>query len=264
MTMPAIRYINLDRATERRAFMERQGEALGLTLERVRAVEAADIAPDELARLSASWERDLSGGEVGCFLSHRGEWERVVREGRPALILEDDAVLSRRLPEALRKVGTIGDIDLLNLEDVGRKRFLAKGDGVPIAGGVRRVRCLRDKSGSGGYVIWPPAAARLLRQTQGRAMPSDACIHGAGLRAFVCEPPLVLQDEILVAYGTEGQLAGGSFVQPGAGEGRKPRARNLRQLTKRAATQARLLPVQLRRLTDVVYRRVECDPSDFS
>lgn len=261
--VPAIRYINLDRATGRRAFMERQGERLGLTLERVRAVEAGDVPADEMRRLAASWERDLSGGEVGCFLSHRAEWERVVRERRPALILEDDAVLSRRLPSVLAQIASIEGADLLNLEDTGRRRFLARGRGEEIAAGVRSVRCLRDKSGSGGYLIWPQAAERLLRRTQGSAAPSDACLHGAGLTAFVCEPPLVLQAEILDAAGASSGLAGGSFVQPASGGPRKPRARSARQLAMRAGTQLRLLPLQLRRLVDLVYRRVDRDLSDF-
>lgn len=44
--------------------------------------------------INVYFKRNMLVGEVGCFLSHMGIIERIVREGIPnALILEDDAVL---------------------------------------------------------------------------------------------------------------------------------------------------------------------------
>ncbi len=261
--MLPIRFINLDRAGERRTVLEARADALGLTIERVRAVEAGDVPADEMERLSRSWERDLSGAEVACFLSHRLQWERVAREGRAALILEDDAVLSRRLPQILPAIEALDGVDLLNLEDFGRRRFLAKGKGEDLAGGVRRVRCLRDKAGAAGYVLWPSGAERLLRIVEGRAAPADAALHGAALVAFVAEPSLVLQAFVLDALGGTSGPATSSFVQPAAGEPRKPRARTPSQALRRLATQLALMPFHARRLADVVYRRVGTVVSDF-
>lgn len=261
--MLPIRFINLDRAGERRRSLEAQAQALGLALERVRAVEVGDIPAERTKALARTWERDLSGGEIGCFLSHVGQWERIVREDRPALILEDDAVLSRRLPGALAAIEGLEGVDLLNLEDLGRRRFLARGGGEALTGDVGRVRCHRDKAGTAGYVVWPSGARRLLHGARDRAAPADAWLHGAALEAYVCEPPLVLQAFVLDALGGQSGLEATSFVQPEAGGPRKPRARTPAQVARRARTQLALLPLQARRLTDIVYRRVACDLADF-
>lgn len=46
--------------------------------------------------------RDLLGGELGCFLSHRGVLEKIVAENLPcALVLEDDALLQDALPAVI-------------------------------------------------------------------------------------------------------------------------------------------------------------------
>ncbi len=36
--------------------------------------------------------RTLTRGEVGCFLSHRSVWRKVVESGQAAIVLEDDAI----------------------------------------------------------------------------------------------------------------------------------------------------------------------------
>ncbi|WP_185983484.1 glycosyltransferase family 25 protein [Aureimonas mangrovi] len=258
--MLPIRFINLDRAAERRAFMERQGERHGLAMERVRAVDGGEIDPGELARLAASWQRPMSAGEVACFLSHKGQWERVVREDAPAVILEDDAVFSPRLPAVLAAASALSDIEVLNLEDYGKRRFLRRGSERPLADGVSAVRCLRDKAGSAAYVVWPQGAQRLLSMAGDRAGPADAMLHGAGLLAYVCEPAGAVQLSVLEDRGLSGEIDGRSHLQAPRGRQRTTTVQRLR----RFGAQVALLPHHLGRLAGTDYRRIRFEPSDFS
>ncbi len=99
MTLP-IFVINLPRATDRREKISRALTELAGRFEIVEAVDGATLPPadyehrlrQDLAR--SRRRRELSAGEIGCFLSHYNLWARMVEENIPhALILEDDAVL---------------------------------------------------------------------------------------------------------------------------------------------------------------------------
>ncbi|MFD2236247.1 glycosyltransferase family 25 protein [Aureimonas populi] len=250
------RFINLDRAGERRLAMERQGRRLGLGLERVRAVEAAEITPARAAALGRSWERPLSLPELACFLSHHALWERIVEEGRPALILEDDAVLSPRILDALAAAEALEGVDLLNFEDFGKRRFVARHGARPLGPGLSRIRLYRDKAGSAAYLLWPSGARKLLLRAEKGAAPADAFIHGAGLEAWLCEPALAAQTHVLAQRGIGAQAA--SSVQA-----RRERLAvapaNARFLARRVGTQLRLALHHAARLTRADYRRVALD-----
>lgn len=165
MSVVRIFYVNLARRPERRAFMERQFDALGLCAERVEAVDgcAMPVAEREKAVSRFRWwcangyrARD---GEIGCALSHQSIYRRMVAEEIPcACILEDDVTL------------TPGFIEML----AAGERFFAK-QGVatvliltPYKGRASRdtVAPRFDKVSSaasaGGYVLGQDAARRLL------------------------------------------------------------------------------------------------------
>ena len=105
-------YINLDRRTDRRKSMESRLAAAGLSQwERVPARTGKETPPSRVctewdARLNHQFDTNcaarvyrFSDGERGCAMSHVLLWERVAareNEGRPVLVLEDDAVLDGR------------------------------------------------------------------------------------------------------------------------------------------------------------------------
>lgn len=95
--------INLDRSQDRWSRMQQQIQAIGLSVERVTAVDAQAMAPEEIAShvptvddpSKVVYPRELKPGEVACFLSHRKCWQRLVDSGeRWGLIFEDDVTLS--------------------------------------------------------------------------------------------------------------------------------------------------------------------------
>ena len=66
--------------------MQQQIQAIGLSVERVSAVDAQAMAPEEIASHVPSvddpskvvYPRELKPGEVACFLSHRKCWQRLI------------------------------------------------------------------------------------------------------------------------------------------------------------------------------------------
>ncbi|MBB3996328.1 glycosyltransferase family 25 protein [Aureimonas pseudogalii] len=254
--------INLDRAAERWTFMADQGARLGLAFERVRAVQAGEIAEATARRLNGRWERSLSPAELGCFLSHHGLWREIAVGTAPVCVLEDDAVLSRRLAEALPMLAAFTEAEFLNLESFDRRRFVAR-TARPLGEGLSVRRVFRDKSGSAAYLLWPAGARKLLRRAERGAAPVDAFLHGlAGLNAWQAEPALAIQAHLWARRGHGTAIDPGTSIQA-------PRERlpltpeNAHFHRRRIATQLRLAGHHLRRLGPAVYRRTELDERDF-
>lgn len=97
--IPVARVINLDRSTDRLAAITARLAAAGIDWQRHPAAapastEAALTHPlYRGARMRKLFRRDMTRGEVGCFLSHMAAMQAALDEGAPlALIFEDDAV----------------------------------------------------------------------------------------------------------------------------------------------------------------------------
>ncbi|BDA85776.1 hypothetical protein Sa4125_33180 [Aureimonas sp. SA4125] len=261
----AICYINLDRATLRRQQMEAEAGRLGLAFERFAAVSVDAVSDAEAGGFGRSWERPLSKAELACFLSHQALWRRVAETGRPMLILEDDVRLSPRLAGLCSSptIEAATDMDLLNLEDFGRRRFVARVL-QPLVGDLERLRVSRDKAGAAAYVLWPDGARKLLAKAEREgAAPADAFIHSSrGLVAWQCQPALAIQAEVLARRDpSHGDVPPTSIQVPR--RRLSPVPRHWHFFARRAMTQVRLLPHHLTRLGGMDYREVRVDPSDF-
>jgi len=152
--------INLDRSPGRLEFMQAQFDALGLAVERVSGVDgsAIDLTPYQGSRLTP--------GEVGCFLSHRAIWQKLVDSSEErALVMEDDVRLSDALPGLL--VGTdwippgAGVVKL----DTSGKRIGVRKLAAPAPGG-RTLRPMRTvHMGAAGYILSRDFAATLIERS---------------------------------------------------------------------------------------------------
>ncbi len=114
--------INLPKDTDRRAFMEKQLTEGDFNYEIIDAVlganEDAQHAYDEGFAQKENG-RSLTNGEIGCSLSHRIIYEKIVREHIPhALIFEDDAVLPYDFKSVVDKEVSVneGSWDMLLFE----------------------------------------------------------------------------------------------------------------------------------------------------
>lgn len=102
-------YINLDRSTRRRAAMESQLAALGLSdaYSRFAAVDGQSMTGPA---------GRLSPGALGCFASHVGALRQAIGTGMPVHVLEDDALLSPELAPALKGIvaqGVLNEFDVV-------------------------------------------------------------------------------------------------------------------------------------------------------
>ena len=90
--------------------MRKQLDSLGLPFIKVNAVYGKDLPIREKyvclerpAPKDREWLYPLNDSEIGCFLSHKNRWLMLVDSHESwALILEDDAILSKSLPGFLR------------------------------------------------------------------------------------------------------------------------------------------------------------------
>lgn len=256
-------FINLDRAADRRGFMEGQMARLGLAAERFAAVEAGSISDERSREIGRSWERPLTKSELGCFLSHHAIWtEAAIAEG-PTLVLEDDVVLSPRVPGLLAALGAVREAEFLNLESFDRRRFVERRRR-PLAAGLAMVGVSRDKSGSAAYVLWPDGARKLLARARRGAAPVDAFLHGfKALRSFQVEPALAMQLHLLERRGLRVPIRTTTSVQAS----RTRLALTLANLpfhARRVRTQAGLFAEHLKRLAGNRYRRIDIVEADFA
>jgi hypothetical protein len=105
-------FINLDRAAKRRAAMEKQLAELRLPypVGRFAGIDGS---------LQAGCPEGLRPGQYGCWLSHLEALERSLRSERHVHIVEDDALLSRKLavlPDLLEALDLGSSWDILYLD----------------------------------------------------------------------------------------------------------------------------------------------------
>lgn len=194
--------INLEQSTERLAQQQRQFSRLGLSFERLPAVSTHDFNDEEYHQLAFSGQRPLKKAELACFLSHEKAWKYVLAENEPCAILEDDAVLVKDFACILAELKQ-QDIDFVNLEVHGRKKIVSSTEYFSILNKeYNLLRLFLDRSGTGGYVIYPSGAKILLDYMQQRPIGlADEFIHSCNeLNRYQIEPAALLQSDKCEEY----------------------------------------------------------------
>lgn len=178
MTLPVF-VIGLDCCPDRWAAMSAQLHRLGIEAERIRAVDARQLAAQE------EWERRTNGnppewhvddlGAVACALGHCRAWGALLASRHPAaLVLEDDAELASDLPALLESLDWLpAGARLVRLETDREKVRLLGAERGRTPGG-RSLRALAHRSsGAGGYLIRRDAVAEALAACRRSEMPVD-------------------------------------------------------------------------------------------
>lgn len=96
--------INLDSSKDRLTSISQRLKELGVSFERIPAVNGRALSEQQISEITYPYNhfeskvrftRELTKGEVGCFLSHRKCWERLLESDHQwALIMEDDIQIS--------------------------------------------------------------------------------------------------------------------------------------------------------------------------
>ena len=210
MTIP-VYLINLDRSPERLSQMESRFAEIGVSFERVKAVDGKDLSADEInaVRLVVPGWLPLSAGEVGCYLSHRRCWQLISnREDPYGCIFEDDVLLSPQLQKLLSDVQWIPKIaHVVKLETSGIKVWLDAAH-IDLGGGLQLSRLRSVHYRAGGYILSREAAISLLSQTQCFSVPVDLDLFDPAyglankMITYQCLPSVCAQTKQLFAPGS--------------------------------------------------------------
>jgi glycosyl transferase family 25 len=172
-----IYYINVAEGADgaaRRAFMAAQFAQLGLSANRIDAVTPADLTADDHAAIRRI---DAASSMVFPYvntLSHLAAMRALLAGDAPhALILEDDAVLSRRLPAFLAAYDAAPPVgvDLLRLETSLHLLRLKPTDTEIL--GFSICRAYSFEGGRAAYIITRKAAAVIVRSREVLLLPHD-------------------------------------------------------------------------------------------
>jgi glycosyl transferase family 25 len=196
--------VNLESATERRAHMVRQLEALGLDFWRV-GFDGRGRCADDIA----DWVRQhfpgitfapgrLSGAEIGCWLSHMTAWRTML--DTPGVlsctVIEDDVVLDSRFGEARVRLESPGEFDVVFLGTSSRN--LSRRGHVLLGRGLQLHRPIGSVYNTWGYVIARGYCEQLFARLQLVRWPIDHVLGGKVKalkpRRAVVQPPIVRED----------------------------------------------------------------------
>lgn len=141
--------INLEGSDERLARSTAQLTAAGLEFQRLAAFDGRLLRPEDLpmydlARAQRVFGRRLTGGEVGCFLSHLAAARRFLASGAPyGLVLEDDVTVPADAHQIVQDLLRVLEArpqppwSVVNLGEPARRMFTAL---EPVATGHMLVR----------------------------------------------------------------------------------------------------------------------------
>jgi len=210
--------ITLERSVHRRAQVERLVATCPLRCRVAAAVDGATLTAQELQSVYRRrlhrpyYPLALRLGEIGCFLSHRRLWQRIVDDGMDAaLILEDDVELKMpdfggSLDYAKKSIPAGGYIQF-QVREIGSRHPVVQTDGRH-AIVAPRVTPLRTSA----QLVTRQAAERLLAASQTFDRPIDAFLQ----MTWLTNVPLTV---VLPSHVAEiSQQLGGSTI----GAGRKP------------------------------------------
>lgn len=259
--------INLANEKQRLSYQTRQFEKLGLKFERFEAITPQTLPEDIPETYWQTWERPLRPEERACFLSHQTIWKSIVKCGEPALILEDDVLLSKNLQGILSALDKLGPNPTqylhLNLEVTNRKKLVSRRYS-RLAGKLDVLHLYQDRNGAGAYILWPKGAAELIKQTQNRVGLADAIIcRTYSLRSLQVEPACAVQFVLCGAYGITPPFETVSATNSSVVKTGYTFSQFLSYRSKRIASQLRMGVRRLSKALSGKRRYINLSPDDF-
>ncbi|MFT7386961.1 MAG: glycosyl transferase family 25 [Candidatus Endobugula sp.] len=217
--------INVRTATERREFQENQLKQLDLGYTLIEAVTTDDISDDLYQKHYYDWQRPMRVTEVACYYSHRKVWEIIKQKQRPALILEDDVLLSKETPSILKKIEQVflPNMELIVLENRNRKKWVQKHKEA-MDDKNALVQLVQDRTGAAAYILWPNGAQKILEHAEKSGISlADAHIFSCpDLKKYQLEPAAAVQLDCCGAYGIERNTQQHSASVSSVGAQKKP------------------------------------------
>jgi glycosyl transferase family 25 len=196
--LPPLWVVNLDRARDRRTFVEESFGALGLSPRIVPAVDGRELDAgirSQYSELNAmyTYGRPLVDGHIACSLSHLSVYRTMLEEGLDEVaVFEDDVRPSPALVEVLAERDRFpDDADIVTLHTLFEWATPVPIDDRVLAEQFRVCRYQRSPMGTQAYLVRASAARRLLSIGYPVRLPADELLfrpRPAGLRVYGIEP----------------------------------------------------------------------------
>lgn len=192
-TQPNVYFLNLDRHVSRLENMTTQLDALGLSWERVAALDAQQASEEELAEYTDPTGPipRMGAGARACTVGHFRMWHRFLETDAPvAFILEDDARLSENLPAFIHSAQTYANtLDILNFNRQppnGNEKRLVVSKANTIGNEMfTAMHLLSPHYGTAGYMITRAAAERLCHHLKRTNVPIDHLLFNPNVSSFM-------------------------------------------------------------------------------
>lgn len=204
--------INLPRDTARRDTMISRFTPLGAALNFFDAIDGRALTPEQLklydgAKRRRYFGRDLMAGEIGCLLSHRAIFQKMISENIDyAVILEDDVVPEPDFMDAISAMPR-APIKWDVIRFLGSQKVRRRGcrQIAPLTGRYALGRLPTAPGGAHGYMVTKRAAAIMLRHMEKNWLPIDT-LQGrtwqTGLETLVLTPsPLHIDESMPTTIG---------------------------------------------------------------
>jgi len=178
---PAVFVISLSEATERRERMAKILGDLNISFEFIDAIDgrqfamSAHVNYDRAKRLKY-FGRDLKGGELGCTLSHKLAYEKMLSDNiDQAIIFEDDVVLYDGFIDTIQAIQKC-DVPYDMVRFMGRDKVLNAKQRkiIQLTDDVTLTRLCATPGGTYAYLITQTGAQKLLPHLEQIAYPIDA------------------------------------------------------------------------------------------
>ena len=188
--------ISLPEAVERRALLMAKLEEYELSYEMFWAVDCQDVVPQIFEPVLCTesmikdYGRHLLSAEVGCALSHHMVYRRI-REcvKNAAIVLEDDAIITKTFAEFAKQGSITPDIDMLLLchtDAVVSMKFPKSLNGGSMAYLIRNM-----PSCAAGYLVTPQAADYFIKSSLPLSRVADWTVDLTGIKTFAAHPQLL-------------------------------------------------------------------------
>lgn len=169
--------INLDKDVDRLQFFSENFSSLGLSFERISAVNGKEFPEadyQQFMKLRPRNNKTWLRGQMGCFLSHFKAWELIANGSENfCTVFEDDIHISPDLKHILDDTSWIPDnADIIRLEtSTNRVRLGTKP--VAVKHGRAAYKVMSTSWNAGGYILSRSAAKKLVAIPPVEHQPSD-------------------------------------------------------------------------------------------
>lgn len=170
--------INLDERPDKFKNAEDQLIAQGLSCERISAIRGSNLTQEQIEQAydkeanKKHYMKTMSVGEIGCYMSHRAAWQKIVNENLDyAIILEDDCKLEADFHVLPSLLDQLKDWDYIKLTGPrGRKKIQAT---AKISSGYSVAHYNKIPISTPGQVVSLKGAKTLLNNSQPFFRPVD-------------------------------------------------------------------------------------------